>query len=114
MKKLVTKKTKEVDLLIDELDFSRLGKPRRNAFAGGGEAGGPSLQSLWEMPELSPDTMMLRRGRPTQGQARATVVKSIRLPEALWRQVAAKASRKQLNLHQAMRSALLRWMKEAG
>jgi hypothetical protein len=114
MKQRATKKTKEDDLLASELDFSRLGKPRRNAFAGAGEPHGPSLQSLWEMPELSPNAMMVRRGRPASGQAHTTVVKSIRLPEALWLQVAAKAAAKHLNLHQAMRTALLRWMKETG
>jgi hypothetical protein len=113
MRPRVTKKTKESDLLAGELDFSRLGTPRRNAFAGGGEPGGPSLQSLWEMPELSPEAMMLRRGRPLNGESRATMVKSIRLPQALWQQVAAKARAKHLNLHQAMRTALLRWMKDA-
>jgi hypothetical protein len=108
------KKTKYVDLLVDELDYTQLGAPRRNAFAGGGEPGGPSLQSLWEMPELSPETMMLRRGRPGQKQVRPTVVKSIRLPAELRNQIAAKAHAKKLNLHQATRSALLRWTKDAG
>jgi hypothetical protein len=114
MKPRATKRTKEIDLLAGELDFSRLGKPRRNAFAGAGDPRGPSFQSLWEMPELSPSAIMVRRGRPGKGQARTTVVKSIRLPEALWQKVAEKARAKHLNLHQAMRTALLRWMREAG
>ena len=31
---------------------------RRNAFAGAGRRGGPSLLALWEMPELSPDRLV--------------------------------------------------------
>lgn len=111
MKKRVTKQT---DLLHQELDFSKLGPVRRNAFAGAGERGGPSLLALWEMPEIRPDTVMLRRGRPSRGEVRKTVVKSIRLPETIWKEVEERARAKHLNLHQAMRSALLNWLKQAG
>lgn len=111
MKKRVTKPT---DLLHQELDFSKLGPVRRNAFAGAGERGGPSLLALWEMPQIRPDTVMLRRGRPSKGEVRKTVAKSIRLPEAIWKEVEERALAKHLNLHQAMRSALLNWLKQAG
>jgi len=111
MKKSVTKPT---DLLDGELDFSKLGPVRRNAFAGAGQRGGPSLLALWEMPQVAASTMMLRRGRPARGEVRKTVTKSIRLPAAIWEQVEQRAHDKHLNLHQAMRSALLDWLKQAG
>ena len=63
--------------------FSRFGPMRRNAFAGAGEAGGPSLLALWEMPQLATGAVMLRRGHPGKGKRRTTVVRSVRLPEAL-------------------------------
>lgn len=111
MKKRATKPT---DMLDAELDFSKLGAVRRNAFAGAGQRGGPSLLALWEMPQLTPDSMMLRRGRPPLGEVRKTMTKSIRLPASIWQEVEEKAHAKHLNLHQAMRTALLNWLRQAG
>jgi hypothetical protein len=106
--------TKTTDALDGEVDFARFGPVRRNAFAGADERGGPSLLALWEMPELSPDAMLLRRGHPGRGKSRKTVVRSVRLPVAVWKDVEAKARSKHLNLHQAMRAALLGWLRRAG
>ncbi len=111
MKKRTTKTT---DPLDTEVDFERFGPVRRNAFAGAGERGGPSLLALWEMPEISPDAILLRRGNPGKGKSRKTVVRSVRLPEEIWKEVEAKAEAKHLNLHQAMRAALLGWLRRAG
>lgn len=110
MKKRTTKTT---DVLDAEVDFERFGPVRRNAFAGAGERGGPSLLALWEMPELPPDIVLLRRGHPGKGKHRKTVVRSVRLPEAVWKEVERKAREKHLNLHQAMRAALLGWLRRA-
>jgi hypothetical protein len=66
------------------------------------------------MPELSPDAVLLRRGHPGQGQSRETVVRSVRLPAAVWRELEKKARSKHLNAHQAMRAALLGWLRRAG
>src|SRR5438046_818266 len=104
MKKHTTKTT---DPLEGEVDFSRFGPVRRNAFAGAGERGGPSLLALWEMPELPPDAVLLRRGHPGKGKGNKTVVRSIRLPAGIWKEIEDKASAKHLNVHQAMRAALL-------
>jgi hypothetical protein len=87
---------------------------RRNAFAGAGEPGGPSLVALWEMPQLAEGAVLLRRGHPGKGKRRTTVVRSVRLPEALWQKLERKARAKHLNLHQAMRAALLGWIRRAG
>ena len=106
--------TRTTDPLDEEVDFERFGPARRNAFAGAGERGGPSLLALWEMPEIRPDTVLLRRGHPGKGKSRRTVVRSIRLPEQVWKEVEAKARSKHLNLHQAMRAALLGWLHRAG
>jgi hypothetical protein len=106
--------TKTTDVLDAEVDFERFGPVRRNAFAGGDERGGPSLLALWEMPELSPDAVLLRRGNPGKSKSRKTVVRSVRLPEEVWRDLERAAKKKHLNLHQAMRAALLGWLKRAG
>ncbi len=111
MKKRTTKTT---DPLDEKIDFERFGPVRRHAFAGAEEPGGPSLLALWEMPELSPDTVLLRRGRPSKGKSRKTVVRSVRLPESVWKELEAKAASKHLNLHQAMRTALLQWLRRTG
>jgi hypothetical protein len=100
-------------VLDSEVDFARFGPVRRNAFAGAAQRGGPSLLALWETPELSSDAVLLRRGHPGKGKSRATVVRSIRLPAAVWRDVEKKARSKHLNLHQAMRAALLGWLGRA-
>jgi hypothetical protein len=105
--------TKTTDVLDDEVDFERFGPVRRNAFSGAGERGGPSLLALWEMPEIAPDAVLLRRGHPGKGKSRKTVVRSVRLPAAVWRDVERTARAKHLNLHQAMRAALLGWLRQA-
>ncbi|HEV8395975.1 MAG TPA: hypothetical protein VGQ37_16960 [Vicinamibacterales bacterium] len=110
MKKRTTKTT---DLLDGPVDFARFGPVRRNAFAGAGEPGGPSLAALWEMPQLATDAVLMRRGRPVKGQRRTSTVRSVRLPEALWKEIERTARSKRLNLHQAMRAALLGWIHRA-
>ena len=105
--------TRRVDPLDGPVDFSRFGPPRRNAFAGAGEPGGPSLLALWEMPQLATDAVLLRRGHPGKGKRRTTIVRSGRLPEALWKELEQAARAKHLNLHQAMRAALLGWIRRA-
>ena len=105
--------TRTGDPLDGPVDFSRFGPMRRKAFAGAGEPGGPSLQALWEMPELAAGAVLLRRGHPGKGRRRTTVVRSVRLPEALWKQLERTARSKHLNLHQAMRAALLGWIRRA-
>ena len=111
MKKRATKTT---DVLDEEVDFTRFGPVRRNAFAGADERGGPSLRALWEMPELPAGAVLLRRGHPGKGNDRKTVVRSIRLPASVWEEVETKARAKHLNLHQAMRTALLVWLRRSG
>jgi len=109
MKKRTTKTT---DPLDGPLDFSRFGPVRRNAFAGAGDPGGPSLLALWEMPQLATDSLLLRRGHPGKGKRRTTIVRSVRLPEPLWEELEKTARAKHVNLHQAMRAALLGWIRQ--
>jgi hypothetical protein len=109
MKKNTTRTT---DPLDGPVDFARFGPVRRNAFAGAGERGGPSLLALWEMPELPAGAVLLRRGRPGKGQggkSRKTIGRSVRLPVEIWREIEERARAKHLNLHQAMRAALIGW-----
>jgi hypothetical protein len=95
------------------VDFSRFGPVRRDAFAGAGEKGGPSLLALWEMPQLATDAVLMRRGHPGKGKSRATVVRSVRLPATLWKELERTAQARRLNPHQAMRAALLGWVRQA-
>lgn len=106
--------TKTIDPLDGPVDFGRFGPMRRNAFAGAGEPGGPSPLALWEMPELANEALLLRRGHPGKGKRRSTVVRSVRLPESLWNELERAARDKHMNLHQAMRAALLGWIRKAG
>lgn len=101
------------DPLDGAVDFERFGPVRRNAFAGAGEPGGPSLLALWEMPQLATDAVALRRGRPAKGTSHTTTTRSVRLPDALWKDLERAAKAKRLNLHQAMRAALLGWIRDA-
>ena len=107
MKKRITRR---IDLLDRPVDFTRFGPVRRNAFAGAGEPGGPSLMALWEMPQLATNAVLLRRGRPVKGKSRTSRVRSVRLPDALWKEIERAARARHLNLHQAMRAALLGWL----
>jgi hypothetical protein len=66
------------------------------------------------MPELASSSVLLRRGHPGRGKSKKTVVRSLRLPEAIWRDVEKRAKAKRLNVHQAMRAALLGWLHRAG
>ena len=106
--------TKTIDHLDGPIDFTRFGPVRRHAFAGAGQAGGPSLLALWEMPQLATGAVLLRRGRPQKGLRRTSTVRSVRLPDALWTQMERTARAKRLNLHQAMRAALLGWIHRTG
>ncbi len=106
--------TRTIDPLAGPVDFDRFGPVRRNAFAGAGEPGGPSLSALWEMPQLAAHAVVIRRGRPAKGASRAATVRSVRLPDALWMEIERTARAKHLNLHQAMRAALLDWIHRAG
>jgi len=105
--------TRATDVLDGEIDFERFGPVRRRAFAGAGERGGPSLLALWEMPEIAPGAVLLRRGNPGKGKGQRTVVRSVRLPAAIWKDVERAARDKHLNVHQAMRAALLGWLRAA-
>jgi hypothetical protein len=62
------------------------------------------------MPQLASHAVLLRRGHPGKGRTRTTSVRSVRLPEALWSQIEQEARSRHLNLHQAMRAAMIRWI----
>jgi hypothetical protein len=50
-------------------------------------------------------------GRPRRGEPRRpTVVKSVRLPPEVWKQVRAQAKRERISLNAAMRQAALIWL----
>jgi hypothetical protein len=66
------------------------------------------------MPELATGAVLLRRVRPAKGRRQTSTVKSVRLPDALWEEIERAARAKRLNLHQAMRAALLGWIRRVG
>ena len=102
--------TKPIDPLDGPIDFDRFGPARRNAFAGAGQRGGPSLLALWEMPQLGASAVLRRRGHPGRGVSRPTIARSVRLPAAVWKRVEDQAEASHLNVHQAMQAALLAWL----
>ena len=54
----------------------------------------------------------LRPGRPRSGEdSGATVVKSVRLPPAIWARAEAQAAREGISLHAALRQAVLIWLR---
>lgn len=55
---------------------------------------------------------VIKLGRPRKSEARSpTAVKSIRLPEPLWKRLEAKASREGKTRQAALREAVLIWLK---
>jgi hypothetical protein len=55
-----------------------------------------------------------RRRRLYVVHAEVLQTRSVRVPEALWVRMDAQARAKGMNLHQAMRAALLGWIRRAG
>jgi uncharacterized DUF497 family protein len=117
---------------LPEIDFGAYGRARRNPFAKrirteGWELvhDGPSRAALDEMPETdfsrvrassNPYAARIKtqgyelqvgRRRPAAGtEVGPTVVKSVRLPPALWRQLEEKARSEGVALHALVRTAL--------
>lgn len=114
---------------IPEVDFTRY-TVRRNRFAVRVKAegievvhDGPSAESLAALP--SPDLRRARtraaepaavyvpigKGRPRRGEESGpTTVRSVRLPDALWRTLEARAAREHLTVHAAIRVAILDYL----
>jgi hypothetical protein len=74
----------------------------------------PERSPLRGPEDVAAGAVLLRRGRPGQGHRRTSTVRSVRLPEVLWTEMERTARSKGLNLHQAMRAALLGWTRRAG
>ena len=89
---------------------------------------GPSAASLREIPEVrfsratarknpyavrvAAEGIQLVPGRPKKGSEKgATVPRSIRFPELVWRQIERLAKAEGLTLHAALRVAVLEWMR---
>ncbi|MFT3913092.1 MAG: hypothetical protein QM704_03080 [Anaeromyxobacteraceae bacterium] len=83
---------------IPEIDFSRV-KVRRNPYAARIALEGG---------------IHVRRGRPAKGhETGPTEPRSIRFPNAVWKELEAVAKARGLSLHSAMRRAILEWAKGA-
>ena len=89
----------------------------------------PSAASLREIPEVDFSTVKVRRnpyaariakdgiivqvgrGRPRKlREVGGTQPRSVRFPGAVWRQIEARAKKKGLTVHAALREAILGWL----
>ncbi len=92
----------------------------------------PSKASLAEMPEVNLTTARVRRnhhaaqiardgitvqvgrGRPKKlDEVGGTTPRSVRFPARVWKLIEARAKRKGITLHAALREAILAWIEEA-
>ena len=92
----------------------------------------PSKASLAEMPEvdfrsarvrrndhaarIAKDgiTVQVGRGRPRKlAEVGGTSPRSVRFPDAVWKVIEARAKKKGLSLHAALRAAILAWIEDA-
>jgi hypothetical protein len=84
---------------IPEADFSRL-KVRRSSYAARIKAGGLTLQ--------------VGRGRPRGGaETGPTVLKSVRLPPAVWKELEKRARAEGVAVHALVRKAILALLRRA-
>jgi hypothetical protein len=60
-------------------------------------------------PEEWKPLVLSQKGRPKRGEETGSVVKSVRFPENVWRLMEEKAKAQHLNLHTAIRAAVLEW-----
>ena len=83
---------------------------------------GPSAASLAEIPEVDLSKtrprrgakvtyVQIGRGRPPRGdEVGPTTVRSIRLPDAVWRALEARARRDRLSVHALLRTAIISYL----
>lgn len=82
---------------IPEVDFKRA-KVRRNPYAARIAKEGVSIQ--------------VGRGRPRKDrEVGGTHPRSVRFPDVVWNQLEARAKRKGISLHAALREAIVAWLK---
>ena len=53
--------------------------------------------------------ILSQKGRPKRGEETGSITKSVRFPESVWRLMEEKAKAQHLNLHTAIRAAVLEW-----
>ena len=92
----------------------------------------PSMASLEEMPEIDFTkarvrrndhaarirregiTVQVGRGRPRKlDEVGGTSPRSVRFPDAVWKRIEARARKRGISLHAALREAILAWINEA-
>ena len=92
----------------------------------------PSKASLAEMPEIDFTkarvrrnhhaariakegiTVQIGRGRPKKlDEVGGTSPRSVRFPDAVWKRIEARAKKKGISLHAALREAILAWVEDA-
>lgn len=84
---------------IPEIDFSRT-HARRNPYA--------------ERIRKAGIVVQVGRGRPKKLlEVGSTHPRSVRFPDAVWKQIEARARAKGMSLHAALRAAILAWLKAA-
>ena len=91
----------------------------------------PSKASLREIPEVDfsrarvrPNpyaariakdgiTVQIGKGRPTKLAEGGTSPRSVRFPDEIWKLIEARAKKKGITLHAALRQAILEWIERA-
>jgi len=53
--------------------------------------------------------ILSQKGRPKRGEETGSVTKSVRFPATVWTLMEEKAKAQHLNLHSAIRAAVLEW-----
>lgn len=59
--------------------------------------------------EWRPVVLAAKPGRPRRGDEMGSIVKSVRFPESVWGLLEEKAKAQHLNLHAALRAAVMEW-----
>ena len=60
-------------------------------------------------PEEWKPLILSQKGRPKRGEETGSITKSVRFPEGVWQLLEEKAQAEHLNLHMAIRAAVLEW-----
>lgn len=78
-------------------------------FTSGPESNTSAEHIAHHSEEWKPIVLASSPGRPKRGEEMGSIVKSVRFPETVWDLLEKKAKTQHLNLHAALRAAVLEW-----
>ena len=97
---MTRKKAKSMDELLRQVPDT--------GFTSGKEANAEAEHAAHHPEDWKP-LILSQRGRPKRGDETGSITKSVRFPESVWRLMEEKAKAQHLNLHTALRTAVLEW-----